>query len=195
MKYTVVGDVHGKIKEFTEIANENERTIQLGDFGFNEEHEYHLKNFNPHNHKVVFGNHDDPFYLDKPHSCKDFSFSKNRKLMTIRGAQSVDRYRRTEGVDWWREEEMTYSRLNVALALFEKVKPEIVISHTCPKSLVEDVFGFEEYSTTCMALQEMFNAHQPKLWIFGHFHKSVEIEINGTKFICLNELETLQINI
>ena len=50
-------------------------------------------------------------------------------------------------------------------------------------------------NTTTWALQELFNAHEPELWLFGHWHKSVTIQYGRTKFVCLDELETYQITI
>ena len=35
-------------------------------------------------------------------------------------------------------------------------------------------------------LGEMFKIHQPKLWIFGHWHRKFDQKILGTQFICLN---------
>ena len=39
----------------------------------------------------------------------------------------------------------------------------------------------------------MFEKHQPKLWFFGHHHKSWTMMIDGTQFRCLNELEVYDI--
>jgi hypothetical protein len=46
---------------------------------------------------------------------------------------------------------------------------------------------------TGWALQELYNIHQPKLWIFGHWHRSKTIQHGKTKFMCLDELETYQL--
>jgi hypothetical protein len=35
----------------------------------------------------------------------------------------------------------------------------------------------------------MFVVHKPEYWIFGHHHKKVEKEIDGTIFIGLDELK------
>lgn len=50
-------------------------------------------------------------------------------------------------------------------------------------------------SQTRTMLQKMFEEHKPELWIFGHHHKSKDEVINGTRFICLDELETFEIEI
>lgn len=42
-----------------------------------------------------------------------------------------------------------------------------------------------------MMLQKMLEIHAPKVWVFGHYHKDWQSNIEGTKFVCLNELCTL----
>jgi hypothetical protein len=42
-------------------------------------------------------------------------------------------------------------------------------------------------------LEELFNIHKPELWVFGHYHVSRTVEEQGTRFVCLNELETLDV--
>jgi Icc-related predicted phosphoesterase len=44
-------------------------------------------------------------------------------------------------------------------------------------------------------LHMMFQEHQPKLWVFGHHHQSKDVQINGTRFVCLNELETMTLEL
>ena len=44
-------------------------------------------------------------------------------------------------------------------------------------------------SRTRQAFQAMFEAHQPDLWVFGHWHHSFDGVLDGTRFVCLNELE------
>jgi hypothetical protein len=35
----------------------------------------------------------------------------------------------------------------------------------------------------------MWETHQPELWIFGHRHVPFDQVANGTRFVCLAELE------
>jgi hypothetical protein len=48
-------------------------------------------------------------------------------------------------------------------------------------------------SRTSLALQEMFEAHQPSAWYFGHFHLNREFLIGETKFRCLAEMSECKI--
>jgi predicted phosphodiesterase len=45
-------------------------------------------------------------------------------------------------------------------------------------------------TATSSLAQQMYTIHKPDLWIFGHHHKSFDETIGGTRFICLNELES-----
>lgn len=69
-----------------------------------------------------------------------------------------------------------------AIDLYEKEKPEIVISHCPPIELIPftSTFNVVIESSTSKALSEMFKIHQPKEWIFGHMHKSFNDVINNT---------------
>jgi hypothetical protein len=49
-------------------------------------------------------------------------------------------------------------------------------------------------SRTSLALQEMFEAHQPSAWYFGHFHINREFLIGETKFRCSAELAISQVS-
>jgi hypothetical protein len=33
----------------------------------------------------------------------------------------------------------------------------------------------------------MFELHQPKLWVFGHYHTDYDEVIQGTRFVCVNK--------
>lgn len=192
--HVIIGDVHGKYYAYWEIlknCGNKYNTIQVGDFGFKEEQEWHLKNVNNARHKINFGNHDDYTYLNHAHSLKNYSFANG--IFTVRGAFSTDRWKRDEGVDWFANEELTYGEMIDALNVYCDIKPEIMVTHDCPHEVREHLFNIKDKSTTSNGLQAMFEIHQPRLWIFGHHHVSKNEVINGTRFICLSELETLAI--
>jgi predicted phosphodiesterase len=190
----IIGDVHGKVDKYWKILQKHKgESIQAGDFGFKKEHEWHLKNIDNSRSKICFGNHDDYTYLNKPHSCGNYSYRDELGLMTVRGAYSIDRAIRTEGRDWWREEEMTYKAMLEIYDFYAKTLPNIVISHDCPNIARIELFDCFDKSSTSNLLQSLYNAHEPSLWVFGHWHKSVDKVIGKTRFVCLNELETFLI--
>lgn len=114
-------------------------------------------------------------------------------LFFVRGAWSIDFANRTLGVDLWENEELTEEELKRAVKMYEEVKPSIVISHTCPHSVKEhlQIYGTRVKTRTSAYLQQMFDIHQPKLWVFGHHHQEFDKVIGGCRFVCLQELAFL----
>lgn len=196
-KVTLIGDLHGKYRRYHEIIREKDRfpyTIQLGDFGFDYET---LKNVDPKNHVFIGGNHENydkvesvPNYLGDFGHMNDFN---GLDFFYYRGAYSIDIKYRTIGIDWWAQEQVNIEGFMKARELYRSIKPDVVLTHDCPETIAPYLLppGSQIYqNTTGWALQELFNIHQPKIWRFGHFHKSWQMTINGTNFRCLNELET-----
>lgn len=194
MKMRIIGDAHCKVDKYADIISTCTDSIQVGDYGLQPEWDWLEANVSL-SHKVNMGNHDYIPYLNKPHSLGNWSFE--RGIFTIRGAYSVDFYRSTEGLDWFRNEELNYGEINEVYENWEKIKPEIVVTHDCPASVAEILFGMptsgvakQDYKTTTREfLQELFTLHKPKMWFFGHHHKSRDKVIEGTRFVCLAELE------
>jgi predicted phosphodiesterase len=196
---TVIGDVHGKYKRYHEIIRETERhpyTVQLGDFGFDYKT---LLNVDHNKHKIVGGNHDHyNRIIDIPHYLGDFGYSclNGVNFFYYRGAYSIDQKYRTVGIDWWSEEQVNVEGFMKARELYRETRPDIVITHDCPESVSPYLLdpGSQIFqSQTGYFLQEFFNIHQPKIWLFGHYHRSWKMNINGTDFQCLNELEHTKI--
>lgn len=211
----IVGDVHGKIDQFWSICldyweqNPQSKVIQLGDVGFHNSYEKLIKLFRgTYAHKglltIVPGNHDDYARCIESRGSSKWKYTGGIKIHNTtsqddmffqRGANSIDKHLRTEGKDWFSNEEMTYTQLGKAVDLYIESKPRIMFSHTCPSSVKKQLFGYDESSRTEQALQVMFELHQPEIHFFGHFHSSRDEVINGTRFICLAELETYELNV
>jgi predicted phosphodiesterase len=193
---TVIGDVHGYYDSYLKIATKCNATVQVGDFGFNYEV---LQGMDPDLHKIIGGNHDNydeitsqPYYLGDYGKANvggvDFFF--------VRGERSVDAHLRIEGRTWWRAEELDMKIAYKAIEAYESAKPDIVISHGCPAEILPFfVTNPAKYhpSRTAQILDSMWNSHRPKLWIFGHHHKSETLKVGDCTFRCLNELESIEI--
>ena len=201
-----IGDVHGKQSQYTGIATKAVHSIQLGDVGF--DYKWIRNNLESETHKILGGNHDNYDFVDgvftaqTPHFLGDFGIytvPEFGDIFFLRGGHSIDRAYRKENRDWWPLEQITYSQGVQALELYVQTKPNFVISHECPTSML-DYFGMPaaqaeswgiKPSMTANLLQQMLDAHQPVWWLFGHHHKDHEITWNGTTFRCLNELSYL----
>lgn len=205
----LIGDVHGKWEQYANLLemHQPERSVQLGDFGVGffreDEGRRHavaqaMTEFGGDN-RYIRGNHDNPASCqDDPFWIKDATFESDTGIFYLGGALSIDRDYRTPGLDWWDDEELSMDELYAAIDLYEKSKPRVVLSHECP----EDIVGYmmpwyqQEFSSrTRQALGSMWSIHQPELWVFGHWHSSVTATFEGCQFTCLNELETLTINL
>lgn len=191
----VVGDVHGKLSRYHNLIQNKqpEQSIQLGDFGFSRQHDWFLNTMDCDRHKVLFGNHDDYGYLDREHSLGDFSVLHKGEIMTVRGGYSLDAARRTIGLDWWAEEEMSFEEWNRCIDTYTQTRPSIVLSHECPTAPLAQMFGHYNPSATSKGLQVLFEIHRPALWVFGHHHKAMRATINGTEFCCLAEVQAMYI--
>jgi len=161
-----------------------------GDFGFKREWDWLTKNVSA-NHLTNPGNHDyGPYVNSHAHSTGNYKFFPEYNLFTVRGADSIDRIYRVEGRDWWSNEELNYQEQIDAYDNYILNKPRIVISHDCPQCIMEHLFPYTDKSQTRVMLQHMFEEHKPELWIFGHHHSHRDVNILGTRFICLEELQT-----
>lgn len=188
----IIGDVHQKISEYVKLIQEQDESICVGDFGFADEHRWHMQNVSP-KHKINFGNHDDTNFLHELHSCGNYSVIRDGEIFTIRGAQSTDRILRYAGINYWDDEELSYSAAEKMLDLYEITKPKIVISHDCPEIVRQRMLGIYDSTFTSKLLDEVWHTWQPEIWIFGHHHQSKNLILDNTWFICLNELETFDL--
>jgi len=194
MEVTIIGDAHGKIGRYKEIVDNCGFSICVGDFGFKKEWDWYLNTIDLTHHFINSGNHDyGPYMSDKTKSLGNFSYFEKLGIFTVRGAFSIDKIHRTEGLDWFSNEELTYNEGLQCFDEYVKLKPNIVVSHDCPHSVRKELFGINEKSNTSNLLQAMFEQHQPELWVFGHHHMHQYQVINKTQFICLEELNTIKI--
>ena len=190
----LVGDVHQKNIQYEKIIdNCCGKSVVLGDFGFDTEHKWLLKYKDTERHKVLFGNHDYYPLVNEKHSLGHFGMYEG--MFFVRGAETpwFDRGRRMMGVDLFENEQLTYAELTKAFELYVQEKPEIVISHECPQFLKEVEFGYSESNVTTQGLDAMFDAHKPKYWFFGHYHKPIQATYKGCLFRCLDELESVEV--
>ena len=103
------------------------------------------------------------------------------RFFTFGGAYSVDRYARTEGVDWFPEEIPSREEYEEGLDNLEKCGywVDYIITHTAPFE-VAAALGYGEESLDEVALrrylQQIADEAEYNLWFFGHFHEDEVIE-------------------
>jgi len=96
--------------------------------------------------------------------------------------------------------------MEMALWQYQKMKPDVMITHECPRSIskhvgdnkILEMFGYnpDRFTTkTSELLEMMFQSHQPKVHFFGHYHNNWGAEINGTQFRCLDELSYVELEV
>lgn len=209
-----IGDVHGKYKSYKKIMKKYENTIQVGDMGVGFKRNLyidgvHINQFFPNppydrmvegNHRFIRGNHDNPSVCKQHSQCINDGYIED-DVMFVGGAVSIDKEWRTEGYDWWPEEELTIPELDVIVDKYCEVKPRIMVTHTAPDFLADSLawaanrgYKLDIPSRHQQAFNVMFFHHKPELWVFGHWHVDFEYMHEGTRFICLNELSILDID-
>lgn len=209
VKLRVCADTHEKYQQHLKRIRDVDYSIHLGDWGFRNDV---FNGLDYSCHIFLAGNHtnfDDYYTIPNflPHGFGPYNHA-GLDFFYLSGAFSIDWQYRVKmeragkwPKTWWEEEQLSTLKLVNAIDLYSKIKPEVVFTHDCPASIVGQIVdnnsGFLEswgydsktFTTrTTEALEEMFKIHQPKLWIFGHYHVDKDITINGTRFICRREL-------
>lgn len=186
MTLRLIGDIHSQRDEYLKLIKGTQYTLQVGDldiFHF----DWMLKfGVNPNYHKFIGGNHDNYDMIGtSPHNLGDFgvwNVSGFGDIFYLRGAWSIDVEFRTPGLDWWPEEELSLARCHEALALYEEVKPKMLVSHCCPTNVIPWVsdpsvarswgHGSVVRTRTGDLLDVMMAMHLPRIHVFGHFHRA-----------------------
>ena len=204
----VIGDVHadfGTLNQF--IAKKKPKIIlSTGDFGYWP----HLNTFKIDyfgNKKKVEkkipkvgdsklywcdGNHEDHWELKKLTSNEIWpnvfymkrgsilTLPDRRNVLFMGGANSIDKNSRTFGIDWFPEENITWSDIE---NIPKDIKIDIVISHTCPNEF--DIKCYDRDSNRD-ALSYILNTYNPSLWYFGHWHTYKTGFTKGCRWTVLN---------
>jgi predicted phosphodiesterase len=209
---TLIGDVHGNTERYNRLVSKLNYSVQLGDMGF----DYSLIKADPERHKFLGGNHDNyDMYRVSPHSLGDYGevIINYVRFFFIRGGFSIDKhYRvahevRTGYKSFWREEQLDEHERENAYSSYCKVKPNVMLTHTCPSSVAFKIgnpnilkwYGHNPctFNTdTQKLLQRCLEVHQPKVWCFGHFHKDIrnfKLKNCDTNFNCVGSLNTMEI--
>ena len=192
--------------------------LQCGDFGWfphlHDIAEINRKRWNQYGiiapHTKIYwcpGNHENWDSLDKISKDNDgmihelsgnvffcefgavLTLPEGETVLFVGGADSIDKYYRTEGVDWWRQETISESDF---YKLPDKGIIDIVVSHTIPEYFIKEFpnefpgtwltkdLGLKFEDPSCKALNQVFDRYKPAYWYSGHFHR----EMSGTYKNC-----------
>lgn len=179
----LLGDVHAKFDRLPKTGN----IVQVGDFGvgFGE-----VPPLSP-TFRFIRGNHDNPeLCRTLPNYLGDYGYTEDG-IFFAGGAYSVDQKARMPYVTWFPDEELSYTQMDAAIDLYRGA--DLVISHDCPQTIAKEHLGVERPSNTRRFLEAIWAIKAPKVWVFGHHHTSMRVQRGETLFICLNELETLEL--
>ena len=125
------------------------------------------------------------------HLLRGEIYNINGKIIGVcGGANSVDLWHRTEGVSWWREEEITDKDVSNFEANLKGNKIDIMLSHDAPASLIPLVKLFSgindgEISNSQKQLEKINQIADIDKWYFGHWHINKKID---DKFECLYKI-------
>lgn len=189
-----IGDVHAKQSRYESIIADATDSVQVGDFGIG-----FGGSLSPNpRHRAIRGNHDNPALIRTyPNWIPDGTIEDD--VFYLGGALSIDKHYRTEGVDWWRDEECSMEQLTKIMDKIDSHSTKInrVVTHDCPSVVIEELHGIGASlrypSITHQFLDWVLLELKPSLWIFGHHHKALDKTINGCRFICLPELAYIDI--
>ena len=152
-------------------------------------------------HKFIRGNHDNPSHCrTHPYWIDDGSIV-DPGIFCVGGALSIDKHLRTEGQDWWSDEELNYAQFLELIAKYETARPRVVVSHECPEIMVNYVlktkgkYKYDIPSITRQFFDNLLHVHKPDLWIHGHWHMDHHTIFDGVEYIGLDELSYVDLDI
>lgn len=196
----LIGDVHGKYNAYKRLIKENRDTVQIGDMGlgFRKFPHGEFTTNPPYDEMVranamfIRGNHDNPSVCrSNTQWIEDGTVEGD--TMFIGGAFSIDYMFRYNEFSWWEDEQCSKEQFLKFFEEYQKVKPRVMITHDCPREIIkyipESAKNNLPPSFTNMMFDNFWQAYQPELWVFGHHHHSFDQVMNGTRFVCLAELE------
>lgn len=217
------GDSHGLRNIYWSIDKipNNSDLIHLGDIGlgFSTE-ESDLQNLTEINNRLInknirffglAGNHDNKKYWRNNHSFSnlflipDYTkaiFPNGKTALLVGGGISIDRFYRTEGKDYWKDEGTIYEKTNERFDyLFIHDAPdyfnhstESIKRSSYSKLLDDDKDLFKDCLNQRNVISNIVQDTQPRFIFGAHFHNHVQEEKNGIKYRCLNIDELLELD-
>lgn len=208
MKTLVLGDIHGVWGPANKLITKASKrhgpfthAFQVGDMG--EGWPGEKKPWRPLFDPIHFcdGNHDNHPRLRSEGGLGNDKLIYQRRgsvleiegyrVLFFGGADSHDREHRTEGVDWWREETITYSEMQYVLDGLKDQSPiDVVVTHDRPQCFPCPLGNsWRAGIASRQALEALYYEVRPKFWFFGHYHEPRYGQFEDTQWICLPRIE------
>lgn len=213
MKALIIGDVHAAYGNFYDLYNYIVGTlkesfdvvIQVGDLGFWPRW-MSIQPWLPLHHKFMWidGNHEDYLCMKNASGigarwkqllrCHVPRGTIWNGILFIGGAHSIDKACRTEGVDWFPEENISYAqqmKIVDEIDGYQKLGGNIhtVISHDCPTRMLYKLYPTRQRKGVTgnnKFLQHVLDETQPDNWFFGHHHQKKIGFYKDTQFRCVD---------
>ncbi len=104
---------------------------------------------------------------------------QGKKIFTMGGAYSIDKYMRQEGYSWWKEELPTDAEYKIASENLAKHNFEVdyILSHTAPTEIIRMMGKFPDAHDMELTgyLEWVMHETKFKKWFFGHWHIDKDI--------------------
>lgn len=203
-KIVIYGETHGQMEmlypKMRAMNPDAHEIIIAGEEGFGFGRDEVIHNYAKQIQKrpylsFIRGNHSDP------DACKLFTTETVRYIPdgTIRdgilfvgGAYSIDRDRRTPGLDWWYGEELSEQEFEAIIENVWEHRHEIhmVVSHDCPRGVQRFILPKHKtivHTRTDFYLDKIRQILTPFIhrWFFAHYHISTEFLFEGVFYTCL----------
>lgn len=213
----IMGDIHGEyhvLQNFRQFVTPTDTVIQVGDFGMYPNMDYALEYGFPCRVLIIAGNHEDYRIIrkwetahgtDAPIEIFPNGFYVPRGYVEeiegkvigfLGGADSVDRYSRTEEKSWWRDEQITPADCEKLYANVGDRQLDILITHAPPQHMIQGFFptlnkdhwGLPKHWTDVSAalVTEVWKKLKPKQTYSGHMHKPVTYD--GCRILNIDEV-------
>lgn len=201
-KIMVVGDIHADWVPLNSLIEEQRPDIilQCGDFGWWPSLEKFKARgaIDTKGGKLYFcdGNHEQHSDLDQEGGITELyenvffcprgstlTLDDGRIVLFAGGAHSIDKNQRIMGLDWFEEENITYSQFD---RMVSHKKVDIVISHTAPREIKMSGEEDRVRDPNRDALQAVLELYSPSLWFFGHWHRHKSGTYKDTIWCCLD---------
>lgn len=196
----VAGDFGGVWYGSSEFLRSNsEYIVPLEHRGQSERDDYIQKWYSKRNFTTLFidGNHENHALLNSypiikwngglVHKITDSLFHlmrgqvyeiDDKKIFTMGGATSKDRWHRTENVSWWSSELPSEEEICCAREMLEKNGNSVdyIITHCTSSKIMRRIDENDQSNRLTEFFSEMDTFVNYKLWFFGHYHMDKSID-------------------